>query len=383
MKLLHRASGWAILAAAWLAFASAPRALAQEKGREEFDWERVLDLKMRPVRGERLTAEEKDYLERGWAAKAKEGRPAGPARRINTSTGRVPLDQMTAEDRYKEQDGGLYGGGRNIPPDDHLRAALAESAKIRPLDPEGNPAFDGKIDLLAIGMTNVNHEFGSFKRAADRDRAKASAVVIVNGGNPGFDATGWSSAEGEVWPWAEQRLREDGVTAKQVQAVWMKHALLSPDKYGDFPEHADTLKGLILASLNTAREFYPNLRLAFLSSRAFGGYARLPLNTEPYAYESAFAVRGLIRDQMKGGEAKLNWDAAKGPVKAPLLLWGPYLWADGATPRRRDGLVWKREDFGADGSRTSALGREKAAGLLIAFFKANPCAKGWFLRQGN
>jgi len=50
-------------------------------------------------------------------------------------------------------------------------------------------------------------------------------------------------------------------------------------------------------------------------------------------YESAFSVRWLIQDQIKG-EANLNHDPKKGKVVAPILLWGPYFWADGITPRK-------------------------------------------------
>jgi len=34
-----------------------------------------------------------------------------------TSVGFKPLTEMTASDRYKGEDGGLYGGGRNTPPE--------------------------------------------------------------------------------------------------------------------------------------------------------------------------------------------------------------------------------------------------------------------------
>jgi hypothetical protein len=51
-------------------------------------------------------------------------------------------------------------------------------------------------------------------------------------------------------------------------------------------------------------------------------------------------VRWLIQDQIEG-DAALNYDASRGPVKAPLLMWGHYLWADGTTPRQSDGLVWE------------------------------------------
>jgi lysophospholipase L1-like esterase len=73
----------------------------------------------------------------------------------------------------------------------------------------------------------------------------------------------------------------------------------------------------------------------------------------------------------------LNYDPSRGQVKAPLLLWGPYLWADGVKPRS-DGLVWKREDLAGDGTHPSASGRRKVAQLLLDFFKNDDLAKGWF-----
>ena len=65
-----------------------------------------------------------------------------------------PLTEMTASDRYKGQDGGLYGSGRNQPPEDHLKAALRETAKIRPLDGDGKPSQGGKVVMISIGMSN-------------------------------------------------------------------------------------------------------------------------------------------------------------------------------------------------------------------------------------
>ena len=80
----------------------------------------------------------------------------------------------------------------------------------------------------------------------------------------------------------------------------------------------------------------------------------------------------------------MNYDPAKGEVKAPLLLWGPYLWADGVTPRKSDGLVWKREDFSErDGTHPSPVsGREKVAKLLLTFCKTSDVARSWFLGSG-
>src|SRR5687767_16033228 len=63
------------------------------------------------------------------------------------SVGLKPLPEMTAADRYKGEDGGLYGGGRNEPPEAHQAAARAESAKIVPRDADGKPAEGGAIGL--------------------------------------------------------------------------------------------------------------------------------------------------------------------------------------------------------------------------------------------
>ena len=60
------------------------------------------------------------------------------------------------------------------------------------------------------------------------------------------------------------------------------------------------------------------MKLAYLSSRTYGGYATTPLNPEPYAYESAFAVKWLIKQQIKGDSA-LNCDPSNDPIKAPWL----------------------------------------------------------------
>src|SRR5262245_13460059 len=90
------------------------------------------------------------------AARAPEEKPAAKAK---TSTGLVPLTQMTAKDKYKGEDGGLYGGGKNEPPAAHQAAAKKEAAKVTPLDAAGKPAKDGKVVLVSISMSNATQEF--------------------------------------------------------------------------------------------------------------------------------------------------------------------------------------------------------------------------------
>ena len=91
----------------------------------------------------------------------------------------------------------------------------------------------------------------------------------------------------------------------------------------------------------------------------YGGYAKTPLNPEPYAYESAVTVRWLIQDQIKG-DPKLNFDPEKGAVKSPLLLWGPYLWADGEKGEVPM-ISFGSPRPGPDGTHPSDSGRQKVA----------------------
>jgi hypothetical protein len=50
-------------------------------------------------------------------------------------------------------------------------------------------------------------------------------------------------------------------------------------------------------------ELLANLRVAYLASRIYGGYADGRLNPEPYAYEGEFVVRLLILSQIAAGNS--------------------------------------------------------------------------------
>jgi len=63
---------------------------------------------------------------------------------------------------------------------------------------------------------------------------------------------------------------------------------------------------------------------------------------------------------------------------APVMLWGPYLWADGMSPRS-DALVWQRTDFDADGVHPSPNGVAKVGLMLLDFFKSSTYTRCWFL----
>jgi hypothetical protein len=152
----------------------------------------------------------------------------------------------------------------------------------------------------------------------------------------------------------DNRLAAKGVTRAQVSVAWVNNADARPSL--PFPADAQKLRDEFADIARILTDRFPNLKLAYHSSRIYAGYATSELNPEPFAYQSGFAVEILIAQQIDG-EAMLNFDPADGPVAAPWLSWGPYLWADGLNARA-DGVVWTCQDLAAaDGTHPSSAGQ--------------------------
>jgi hypothetical protein len=356
---------------------------------DPIDMAKLRRIHQKAQSGEQLTPEEQAYYERGKAAR-KTGKQSPPpakksksaeAKAGKTSTGLVPLSDLTAEQSYRGQDGGLYGNGQNQAPASHRQAALAAAAKIQPLDADGRPVANGRIVMLTHGMSNTTQESQAFMAAAKQEARVNPALLIVDGAQGGIDSRQWVSdrpGRSGVNPWdrLDQRIQAAGATNQQVQVVWMKHAMARVAQYGDFPEHAERLKNDLAQISRMLKARFPNLQLAFVSSRTYAGYATTELNPEPYAYESAFAVRWLIQEQIKGSEQLSHADG-----KAPVLLWGPYLWADGERGRAAGDLSYSRDDYRDDGTHPSPAGQQKIAHVILNFFLKDPAAKGWFEKK--
>ncbi len=103
---------------------------ATRQSDEDIDWKKANQIHQKFVRGEKLTEEEQAYHDK--VTKLLQARQQPPP--AKPPTGLKPLSDMTAEDRYKGQDGGLYGGGKDEPPEKHLQAAMKEAKLIRPLE---------------------------------------------------------------------------------------------------------------------------------------------------------------------------------------------------------------------------------------------------------
>ncbi len=346
---------------------------ADQPAEPPIDFDRARQLITKRRSGETLTPDELRYLERARAAFQR--RPGQDQPTVRATTGLKPLSEMSAEDRYQGEDGGLYGGGANLPPPAHQQAAVAALGRITPRDRAGRPAEHGRVVLVSISMSNATQEFSTFKPLADADPDKSPRLTIVDCAQGGQAMAEWAPPDAAPWQVAERRLTAADVTPPQVQVAWIKLANKGPS--GTLQDHGRQLERDTRAVIQNAKRRFPNLQVAYLSSRIYAGYATSRLNPEPYAYESAFVVRWLIQDQVRG-QPELNYDPERGDVQAPLLLWGPYLWADGTTPRQHDKLTWTREDLAADGTHPSPAGRKKVAEQLLTFFQTDPLARPWF-----
>jgi len=313
-----------------------------------------------------------------------------------TSVGFTPLNDLgpgyyvVGTAQYQ---GGLYPGGSNTPPATHAAEGRSRAIAI---------AGQSRYVLLSIGMSNTTQEFCSqpgtlpcdawtfMGQAAVHVDVNTEQLVIANGAKGGQTAATWDDpADTNYDRVRDQVLAPQGLLEADVYALWVKVADARPTSHlPNANADAFILESLTGSVLRAARTRYPNLKIAFLSSRIYAGYAGYPvptvsqLNPEPYAYESGFSMKWLIEaqiNQMNGGPI----DPIAGDLDyhsvAPWIAWGPYLWADGTTPRS-DGLTYQCADLQNDGTHPAVGGETKVGSLLLNFMLTSPFATPWFRR---
>jgi len=220
-----------------------------------------------------------------------------------------------------------------------------------------------------------------------------------------------------------------GLTPLQVTALWIKNTDFNPSNITCTTKlcptcaagalcDAQQLRDEISTTLRIAKLFFPNLQLVYLSGRIYGGYATIQLNPEPYAYQSAFGMKAVVEQQVVGSSngfttnPELDYatkrcstnpsqtcttDAICGGrpqscrVLAPLVMWGPYLWANGTSVRGADGLAYLDslsypcDDFinncdpACDGIHPGAVAQGKVGQELLDFLKTDETAQQWYL----
>lgn len=290
------------------------------------------------------------------------------------TTGLTPLTDL-GQQTYLDNEGGLYPGGQNTVPEEHLADGMERAAEVAPRLADGTVDPDGVIVVISIGVSNTQMEFEAFAAAAVSAPEVNRDLVFVNGAQVGRALGLWASTTNDsTWERVSEELAKADVTPEQVQVAWV---MLPSRSRGPrtLEDARDEVPDLVQV-LQDAKKLYPNLHLAYISSRIYGGYIA-DIDSEPNAYHHGFTVKWFIERQIMGS-ADLNADPVAGPPLVPWLSWGPYLWADGTNPRS-DGLIWVCDDFAPEGVHPSESAQRKVADLLMGHFKADPTAANWFV----
>jgi hypothetical protein len=393
-----------------------------------------------------------------------------PATIVLTGTGvqthpsadpKIPLIDMGGNRTYLGYNGGLFDGnfpphdnGCNNPPADHAAVGESRAALVQPLDSSGAPSAAGQIVLLSIGLSNTVMEWcgaggligstmcgtasnpspadvKSFMNQTSDPSIKPllnSVVTVINGAISSQPACAWTYVTGPPSPACvpsnppqtlndydailDYELAPNGLTEKQVEALWLKEADVTPAPNtphlgcSDCTPDAQTLEGNLGLIVRAAKIRYPNLRIIVLSSRIFGGFATPNMTREPYAYEGGYAVKWLIRaqiNQMRGG----GIDPVAGDLDynsvAPWIVWerladtaslagSTYTWANSSTSTglpyaNSDGVIWPdnsgQDYFESNGQHPDSWGICQVATLLLNYFSRSDFTKGWFLALPN
>ncbi len=298
----------------------------------------------------------------------------GPMPSRDLEPGVKPLVDMKPDETYHGEKGGLYGEYENSPPQEHRKRAVIALDEIEPLDENGNPDQDGAIGFLSHGMSFCEMYFETFNAQAQNDQQKSPYVVPINGASGGLEYSTRSLGLGG-YPLDAflNRITEKikDITPEQIQVAW-----LQPTHFPYPPEltepmlYAENLQSYLTEGILNLDSIFPNLKIIYLSDRPYQGFGEQYI--VPLGYEVGFAVRNTILDQIEG-----NSGIASDNI--PVLLWGPYLWTNGESPRD-DGFTWKADYFGEQAIHPSQSGRERFAELFVEFLHTNELAKPWYTR---
>jgi hypothetical protein len=308
--------------------------------------------------------------------------PCGAGNCSQTSIGQTPINDL-GTGAYQGYQGGLYSGGVNVDPAAHLASGTTIAHSIQPLDTSGNPDPGGLIGWATIGMSATEYISQSLVSFAKVDAGRNPAVKVVTLAQGGATAPRLLDPQSSYWlEMFTTLLPQNGLTPQQVEVVWM----MDVDQKATlpFPQDQYELQNDLSSVAEILLQKFPNLKLLYVSSYTYTGYATNNNLAEPESYNGAFAVKWMIEDQISGNMA-LNFDSTKGPVKAPWMAWAYYFWADGLVPRS-DGITWACSQYADDGihpCNNPGGGADDMGKLLLTFFQTDSTSIIWYCKTSG
>ena len=322
--------------------------------------------------------------------------PPSPAQ---TNFQAPPLNEYQPGQLYLGVYPGLLYDNSNRAPSDHDADGRLAAARVQPLDSTGSPSPQGKIVVIGIGMSNWNIELcagglnpsvctpQSFISAVNTSpRVNKGSLVVVDCAIPGQVANTWLDDSFLNYSACKKTLENMGLTEAQVQVVLYKDANPQPKRSlkpatrcsKDFVTDACMYERFLGQTARFLKTRYANIQQIFLHSRIYAGYAVVPLNPEPFAYEYGFATKWFVNAQIAQTRSG-TIDPVAGDLSfdvAPWIGWGPYFWASGGN-LRQDGLNWVPSDYLRDLTHPAANGAAKVAHLMLQFYLNSPYSP-WF-----
>ncbi len=261
-----------------------------------------------------------------------------------TSTGLTPfLDLQTGT--YMGYQAGLYPGGTNTLSGPHLKSGKTIAKGIKPLDGDGNVNFgDGVVLVAGFGPSVPGHIYNKFVEHVRTPSEKydmnpcMDAINLCVGGKDISYPTA-DSLYVDYWEGLVQKVYDVGYTPEQVQIGWMYFNAKGLTEPPAFPDKSLEMEESYIQFINRAMEYFPNLKIMYISSRHWGGFADTTITeyyslAEPASYQNSWSVKWTVESQINGTDPRLQYKGAN--PKAPYILWGPNFWCDGELKRMWD-----------------------------------------------
>lgn len=268
-------------------------------------------------------------------------------------SGLVPLDQLGPGTNYQGFSGGLYGNGSNQPSPGLLDAADAAAGQVVPRGIYGAPSSAGKVGVIAIGQSTTKQWFPYFQRLSAGRLPRQ--FVLVNAGQDSVVAQTWASSP-QPWSVADSLVAASRLSRDQVQVAIIDSARIRSWKDGNLQAQVSAYSANLARIVSIAKAHYPNLSLVyFLPFHDSEFVSPRRMLQEPFSYQLGFGIQHLVTTQGSS---------------SPVLLWGPYVWAEMANPA-----------YYYDGIHFSSAGRAAMASLMWSFLQTDPVAARWLWNE--
>ncbi len=291
----------------------------------------------------------------------------------------IPLNEL-GSGYFRGFQGGLYANGSNSPQFQYLQDLKDISASIQPLDDNGNPSSNGKIVMIGVGASNPRTEFQAFQNILDTFGNKNPKLIAVNTCIGGQGVQKMNAISDNYWKTADKTMDSMGLYNLQVQVAWIEtEHTASADSA--FPSGPRSLVNDMKQLLITLKSKYPNLKICYLSARAYAGWVDNSNGRGlefPRDYYNGWAMKWLI-DSASQSAAGYEYKGQNANI--PMPAYSTYNWTNGEQVRQ-DGFSLDCDlDIGGDGLHLTSAGEMKIGLEIFKFFSQNNISSTWFLKN--